>query len=106
MFRKLGSVDLFSIWDAFRGKKNYLFSPAGLIPLKEMRFNWIRQIAKRRLDRKRGLIRLNMLEWIRLSVFEEIRPPEGEETDAEGNARAFGRAQPVRKPPLFGYQPI
>src|SRR5690606_34748431 len=30
--------------------------------------------------RKRGLIRLNTLEWIRLSVFEPIEPPIEEET--------------------------
>jgi superfamily II DNA or RNA helicase len=78
-----GSVDLFAIWDGFQSKKNHLFTSAGLISLKEMRFNWLRQIPKRRIDRKRGVIRLNILEWIRLSVFEEIRPPEGEEVDVK-----------------------
>ncbi len=80
---EMGSVDLFSIWDGFQSKKNHLFSPAGLISLKEMRFNWLRQLSKRRVDRKKGVIRLNILEWIRLSVFEEIRPPEGEEADVK-----------------------
>ena len=78
-----GSLDLFSIWDGFQSKKNHLFSSAGLISLKEMRFNWLRQLPKRRMDRKRGVIRLNVLEWIRLSVFEEIHPPEGEESDVK-----------------------
>ena len=78
-----GFVDLFSIWDAFQSKKNHLFSPAGLISLKEMRFNWLRQLPKRRVDRKRGVIHLNILEWIRLSVFEEIRPPVGDDSDVK-----------------------
>jgi len=78
-----GIIDLFSIWDAFQAKKNHLFSQAGLISLKDMRFNWLRQLPKRRIDRRRGVIRLNILEWIRLSVFEEVRPPEGEEKDVK-----------------------
>lgn len=76
-----GVVDLFSIWDGFQAKKSYLFSPAGLISLKEFRFNWIRQLPKRRLDRRRRVVRLNILEWMRLSVFEEIHIPRGEEAD-------------------------
>ncbi|MBF8263495.1 MAG: hypothetical protein HW387_1160 [Parachlamydiales bacterium] len=76
---ELGSVDLFSIWDAFQAKRSYLFSSAGLVHLKEMRYNWIRQLPKRRIDRKRGVIRLNIMEWIRLTVFEEVRPPHGDD---------------------------
>lgn len=70
-----GTIDLFTIWDAFQEKKRHLFSKAGLIYLKEPRFNWIRQISKKRMERKKGLIRLSTLEWIRLSVFEEIEEP-------------------------------
>ena len=80
---ELGSVDLFTIWDAFQSKKSFLFSPAGLLPLKEMRFNWLRQLTKRRLDRNKGTIRLNILEWIRLSVFEEILAPRGDDPDTQ-----------------------
>jgi superfamily II DNA or RNA helicase len=83
-----GTVDIFSIWDACQAKESHLFSAAGLLYLKEARFNWIRQLTKRRLDRRRGWIRMNTLEWIRLSVFEEIRPPMGmEQEDIE--TRAF-----------------
>lgn len=78
---EMGSIDIFSIWDAFQEKKRHLFSSAGLLVLKEPRYNWIRQLTKRRLDRKRGVIRLNTLEWIRLNVFEEIQEPRG--TDSE-----------------------
>jgi superfamily II DNA or RNA helicase len=77
-----GSVDIFSIWDAFQGRQRHLFSPAGLISLKEPRFNWIRQLPKRKLDRKRGVVRLNTLEWIRLTVFEEIEEPRGGDPDS------------------------
>lgn len=78
---EIGFVDIFAIWDGLAAKRNVLFSPAGLLSLKDFRFNWIRQLPKRRLDRKRGFIRLNILEWIRLSIFEDIHPPEGEEPE-------------------------
>ena len=77
-----GTVDIFPIWDAFQEKRRHLFSSAGLLSLKEPRFNWIRQLQKRRLDRKRGLLRLSTLEWIRLNVFELIEPPKGESPEA------------------------
>ncbi len=75
-----GSIDIFSIWDAFQEKKRHLFSSAGLLYLKEPRFNWVRQLPKKRLDRKKGMVRLNTLEWIRLTVFEPIEEPSEPET--------------------------
>ncbi|MEN9654237.1 MAG: hypothetical protein RL235_349 [Chlamydiota bacterium] len=78
----LGSVDLVQIWDAFQNKKRHLFSKAGLLHLHEARFNWIRQLARKRIDHKRNCIRLNTLEWIRLSVFETLSVPKGDDTDA------------------------
>lgn len=79
-FSKEGKVDIFTIWDAFQDKKRHLFSPAGLLYLNEPRFNWIRQLPKKRLDRKKGMVRLNTLEWIRLTAFEAIEEPEEPET--------------------------
>lgn len=78
---ELGIVDPFAIWDAIQEKRNHLFSSAGLLFLKDPRFHWIRQLQKRRLDRKRGFIRLNTLEWIRLGIFEDIHPPQGKSAD-------------------------
>ena len=74
---ELGIVDPFTIWDGFQEKKGHLFSGGGLLSLKDPRFQWIKQLQKRRLDRKRGFIRLTTLEWIRLSIFETIEPPKG-----------------------------
>lgn len=74
---ELGVTDIFSIWDALFEKKKYIFSSAGFLYLKDARYNWIRQLPKQRLDRKKGLVRLNTLEWIRLTAFEEIKPPSG-----------------------------
>lgn len=77
-----GTVDIFAIWDAFQGRQRHFFSPAGFLSLKEPRFNWIRQLQKRKLDRKKGLIRLNTLEWIRLTVFEDVEEPKGNDPDS------------------------
>jgi superfamily II DNA or RNA helicase len=74
-FSERGMIDIFAIWDAFQEKKRHLFSQAGLLYLKEPRFNWIRQLQKKKLDRKKGLVRLNTMEWIRLSVLEPIEEP-------------------------------
>ncbi len=79
---ELGTIDPISVWDAFQTHRRHLFSPAGLLVLKEPRFNWIRQLNKKRLDRKKGMIRLNTLEWIRLTVFEKLEPPRGDDPDA------------------------
>lgn len=77
-----GAIDLFEAWEALQKKKGHLFSKAGLLLLKEPRFNWLRQIPKTRFDRKKGTIRLNTLEWIRLNVFEKIHPPKSGDPDA------------------------
>lgn len=80
---ELGSVEPCAIWDAYQEKRRHLFSSAGLLNLKDIRFNWIRQLPKRRIDRKRGMIRLNTLEWIRLSAFEQLEAPKGADPESE-----------------------
>jgi superfamily II DNA or RNA helicase len=79
---EFGVVDPFSIWDALNGRKKHLFSAAGCLSLKDSRFNWLRGIGRQRLDRKRGMFRLSTLEWIKLSVFEEIHTPRGPDPDS------------------------
>jgi SNF2 family DNA or RNA helicase len=94
-----GMIDIFSIWDAFSDKRRHFFSHAGLLFLKEPRYNWIRQLQKRRLDRKRGMIRLNTLEWIRLNVFEEVQVPKGnalEEVETRNLLEELGRFETHR----------
>ncbi len=79
---EIGAIDPISIWDAFQQHKRHFFSAAGFLTLKEPRFNWIRQLHKSRLDRKKGMIRLNTLEWIRLTVFEQLEAPSGDSPEA------------------------
>ncbi len=86
---ELGVADIFTIWDALFEKKKYLFSKAGFLLVKDARFNWIRQLPKKRLDRKRGLVRLNTLEWVRLKAFEEILDPKGDDPSAVETRRVL-----------------
>ncbi len=74
---EFGTHDVFSIWNALSKKKRHFFSKAGLLHLKESRYNWLRGLAKNKLDRKRGMLRLSTMEWIRLNAFEEIQEPTG-----------------------------
>ncbi len=69
---EFGQVDLVAIWEAFQEKRRFLYSPAGLLVLAEPRFQWIRQLQKRRIDLVHRRLRLSALEWIRLSVYEEL----------------------------------
>ena len=86
---EIGTIDPISIWDSFQQHKRHLFSPAGLLVLKEPRFHWIRQLQKHRLDRKRGMIRLNTLEWIRLTVFEQLEAPLGNSSEVVETRKLF-----------------
>lgn len=90
---KEGSVDIFTIWDAFQLRKKHLFSQAGLLMLKEPRFNWLRQLPKKRLDRKKGMVRLNTLEWIRLTVFEDLHEPSGNDPESESTRKLMEQLQ-------------
>jgi superfamily II DNA or RNA helicase len=72
----IGTVPAFEIWNGINENKQLLFSPAGLIVLKQPRFNWLKKINKKRWSKQGKQIRLSTLEWLRLSIFEEIEEPE------------------------------
>ncbi len=74
---EVGSVDLFPIWEAVQAGKRYLFTSAGLLLLKTPRFNWLKNIPKRRWLKEGKHLRLSTMEWLRLTVFEDLRPPLG-----------------------------
>ena len=88
-----GFVNIFPIWDAFQSRKRHLFSDAGLLQLKEARFNWLRQLSKKRLHREKGMVRLNTLEWIRLSVFEDVKEPKGVDSESEETRKLLQELQ-------------
>jgi superfamily II DNA or RNA helicase len=96
---EIGRVDFFSLYDAIQEKKNIFFSPAGLLSLKDARFSWIRQLPKGRLDRKKKLLRLTTLEWLRLASFESISPPKGEQAEeSKSLLEELGNFEPAAMP--------
>lgn len=58
----IGTVNVYDIWKAVQEQKRYLISPAGLLILKELRFNWLKTINKKRWIKKGKEVRLNTLE--------------------------------------------
>ncbi len=74
---EIGIVDLFSIWQGVQENKRYLFTPAGLLLLKTPRFSWLKNITKGRWLKEGKQLRLSTMEWLRLTVFEDLRPPLG-----------------------------
>lgn len=67
-----GLIPIASLWAAFKQKKRFFFSEAGLIDLEEKRFDWLRVLAKNRIDRRSNTLFLSTLELIRLNAFDEI----------------------------------
>lgn len=84
-----GEVSSIAIWDALNQKRVYLFSPAGLIALREARFNWLSQISEKCLDREKGVIWLNAPEWLRLCAMEEVKLPAREDPRSAETCRLF-----------------
>jgi SNF2 family DNA or RNA helicase len=72
---EIGEVELFDVWQAVQENKRYFFSKAGSLLLKHPRFNWLKNIPKARWLKEGKELRMTAMEWLRLTVYEEIRPP-------------------------------
>ncbi len=79
---ELGSVDAFTIWKALSLQKRYVFTTAGLILLKHPRFNWLKNLPKKKWLKEGKQLRLTTLEWMRLCVFDDLRGPEGNTSES------------------------
>ncbi len=90
---ELGSVDSIVLWDTLDQRRSHLFSLAGLIHLKEARFSWLSQIPEKCLDRKRGVLWLSALEWLRLSAMENLKLPVGDDPQAALTRRLFEKME-------------
>lgn len=78
---ELGEVNAKEVWQAVMENRSYLFTPAGLIILKQSRFNWLKAIRKQQWEEK-SFLTCTTLDWLRLTVFEEIKAPEGRSAQA------------------------
>ncbi len=75
---EFGSLSAPDLWKEIMKGKKILFSKAGLLFLKDARFNWLKELTPKRVLEKRNMVRLNFLQWLRLLVFEDIKKPSGE----------------------------
>ncbi|CAM0116744.1 DEAD/DEAH box helicase [Rhabdochlamydiaceae symbiont of Dictyostelium giganteum] len=74
----IGELLPYDIWKALGEGKRYLFSSAGLIILKSSRFNWLKNLPKKRWLKKGELISLTTLELLHLLALDPTLPPEDE----------------------------
>lgn len=67
-----GKLAVEQLWKAIKEKKRFYFDESGLFDLSEKRLNWLRQLSKSQVDRRKHQIELSTLELIRLNAFEEL----------------------------------
>ncbi len=89
----VGTVPLFEIWKAVLENKKYLFSSGGLIVLRPPRFNWLKTVHKRRWIKDGKFLKLNTLDWMRLTVLEEILLPDGHSAAEEKTKESIASLQ-------------
>lgn len=74
-----GEIPFTSIYQSYRQKQPFYFSPFGLIDLADSRFDWFRSIKDNKVDLKENEIHLTPVELIRLNALEEISCDEASE---------------------------
>lgn len=67
---QLGTVPLADVWYALKHKQAFLYSSAGLLNLADKQFEWLKAIAKQRVDRRRNIFELSTIDLIRLEAWE------------------------------------
>jgi len=67
-----GAVSLAEVWYALRNKQKLYFTNAGVLDLTSRRFDWIRKLEKKRLDRRSNLFSVTAWELLRLHVVESF----------------------------------
>lgn len=98
---ELGSVSIVVLKRAC-GEKQYVFSNAGLIDLQSSRYFWIHQIKRKpRIDSK--LLRLSTLEWLRLSIYENIASPHENTKEAETTRKILQELESLHTDQLLDF---
>ncbi|NGX39465.1 MAG: hypothetical protein KR126chlam1_00794 [Chlamydiae bacterium] len=74
----IGTLSPYTIWKGAKEERPYLFSDAGLILLRNRRFDWLLAKGQKSWSGKGRFLRMNTLEFLRLCSLENILEPEGE----------------------------
>jgi SNF2 family DNA or RNA helicase len=75
---KFGKVRAVDVWKNILNGKKYFFSNAGLIDLKEKRFEWLKVLGEKRVEMQKNLLKLNSVEWLKVSIYENVKKVKGE----------------------------
>lgn len=87
---EIGTLSPHTLWEAIWEGKSYIFSDAGLLFLRDKRFDWLRQKTKKQWLQHGKSLRLNTLDFLRLSALEGIEEPLGN-TRSEKSTRVLLR---------------
>jgi SNF2 family DNA or RNA helicase len=68
----LGTIPLAKLWSEIKKKQRFSFSKAGLIDLEDRRFDWLKLLGKKRLNKNSNTLTLSTIELIRLNAFDQI----------------------------------
>jgi len=104
---EIGSIPVYDVWKAIWDGKQYLFSDAGLLFLRKKSFDWLRLKIKKKWLKAGAAIRLNTLEFLRLTASDELLEPEGESRKAKETRkilRDFLSFKAPTQPDLKGLQ--
>lgn len=69
---EFGEAALSKLWTVLKKKQRFCFSQAGLIDFEDKRFDWLKLLAKNRLDKRSNILTLSTIELIRLNAFDNI----------------------------------
>ncbi len=72
-----GEVPISEVYEGLLRFSLFILSDAGMITLKDRRFHWLMKISKGAFQEGTNFLKLSTLDWIRLSIFEEVKIPEG-----------------------------
>jgi len=77
-----GEESLGVIKESLENRLSYAITNAGLIFFKDPRFNWLRELDKKRMSEGGKHVSLSTLEWIRLRTFADVKEPSGSDRGA------------------------
>lgn len=67
-----GLIPMSEVWEALVKKSPFAFFEAGLMDLRDQRYDWLRRLDKERFEKETGKILINALEFMRLNALDPI----------------------------------
>jgi len=67
-----GRIPFSDLYDSIMTSKTYVITKAGLIFLKEGKWDWVKTLSKKSFSKTSSELKISMLDWIKVSVFEKF----------------------------------